>query len=433
MCDARRFYCNQCGQEHAGKMRDRKAHELVPATDDGNKCFQDCEAYFEGVNAGISSAERDLIDRSSRLIEEIQARQMEGLRKLQEIKEAAASDCAIVKTQLRGGPSCPGRTLPFVNLLKSRPTDTIPSSFRYEATLPSPSSINISITYYPLNTYHENMQERRDLPIIKDDPVLLSLDNGHVDPTSIPTLRSNHRYWAMAYCFQDADTLFCVGGERGAAFSLNLNRKSSREGRDYGANSLLHRQLSCPGVCMAEQLLYVFGGAIEDGRIRSTLKSAQLLVPASGRWTALPEMPNPRSNFNPVPYLRCIYLPGGYHSQSLFHLNSPLKIDKYGMDSQSYVELFFAEPIKPECSAASFAVGRKIVIISSKSIYTLENDSLKLTSDLPKEQRDLAWAQLAVSHGLNIYYYSQKSSGRAVEVFKLDMQTLTLASFPINR
>lgn len=414
-------------------MSDRRAHGLVPATDDGNKPFRDCEAYFERVNTDILAAERNLVERSNQLIEEIKAREKEGLRKLQEVKEAAASDCDLVKMQLNCGPSRPGRTLPFVSLLKSRSIDTIPSLFRYEAVLPSPSSIDISITYYPLNTYHENLQEMSDLPIIKDEPGLLRLETGHFDPISISGLRPNQRYWAMAYCFQDADTLFCVGGERGATFSLNLNRKSGREGRDYSANSLLHRQLGCPGVCMAEQLLYIFGGAVEDGRIRTTLKAAQLLVPVSARWTALPEMPNPRSSFNPVPCLRSIYLIGGYHSQSQFHLNSPLKIDKYGMDSQSYVELSFAEPIKPECSAASFAIGRKIVIIASKSLYILENDSLRHSSDLPKEQRDLSWAQLAVSHGLNVYYYTQKSSGRAVDVYKLDLQTCLLAPFPGNR
>lgn len=410
------------------KMRDGRAHELVPATAD--RLLRDCSKYFEGVNKDLDTAEEDLKGKCNELVEAILAKQAEGLLKLREIRQAVASDWDMVKRQLSPGLVRQGLTLPFVNLLKTRPIEQLPSLFSYQSTLPPSSSIQIAIEYYPLNTYHEAIPEMRELPIIKEVCIKLNLESGLSDRLRMPASLGNRRYWSMAYCLKDKDTLFCVDGERGETFSIT-NLSSSCEVHYYNDNSPLRKQLSCPGVCLAEQLLYVFGGAVEDG---SHLKTAQLLVttPSSGRWSRLPDMPNPRSSFNPVPCLRYIYLIGGYHSKNLY-LNSPVKIDKYGIDSQCYMELSFREPIKPECSAASFAIGRKIVIISSKSIYILENDSVRLSSDLPREQKDLTWAQLAVSYMNNIYYYTQKSSGRAIEAFKLDTQSFTLSSFPLSR
>lgn len=427
MCDIRKQYCQQCAEDHMRKMNDGRAHELVAVTAD--RSLRDCSKYFEGVNKGLDAAEEDLKEKCSQLVEAIQAKQAEGLLKLREIKQAVASDWDMVKRQLSPGLARQGLTLPFVNLLKTQPIEQLPSLFSYQSTLPPSSSIQIAIDYYPLNTYHEAIPEMHELPIIKEECVKLNLETGRSDRLRLPILQGNRRYWSIAYCLKDRDTLFCVDGERGETFSVTLSRPS--EVRYYSEDSPLRRQLSCPGVCIAEQLLYVFGGAVEDG---SHLKTAQLLVttPASGRWSRLPDMPNPRSSFNPVPCLRYIYLIGGYHSKNLYY-NSPVKIDKYGIDSQFYMELSFREPIKPECSAASFAVGRKIVIISSKSVYILENDSLRLSSDLPKEQKDLTWAQLAVTYQNNIYYYTQKSRGRAIEIFKLDTQSFTLYSFPLIR
>lgn len=421
------FYCDECGQSHiAKKKEDREhSHELIVASSGENQAGIKCEAYFHRVNREIDAAERDLQLQCDLLFDRIHRLREDRLRRLSEIRLEVNRDEETVKKQLSSGLGTGAQPLSFVNMLRTRPVDTIPTMFEYKAEFPE--NLKVSIEHFPLNTYHESVMEREKFPVLLNNTLsMLNLDSGEFQSIFTFSKPLPGHFRSMTFCLSEQDALFCIGGECGAAFSFNINSRCSttRAVTDFSAKSPLHAELGWAGICLVEHLLYVFGGAINGGR--EYLNTAQLLDPRNSRWSRLPAMPNAHSRFSPVPYLRAIYLIGGYHSSGHIGSKSTNPVDKYNLDSLSYEEIPLQEPIRPESPVASFLLGRKIVILADKSMYIMENETVRRHGGIGCENLS---AQLAVHHGRSVFFICQRPRSGSHEVFRLDAQELTVASF----